>query len=261
MAERAAVRTNASSLTEWTATTRIRLSVIVPVLSVRITVALPRVSAARSRLIRKFSFESTYALRPRVIVMMIGSSSGMVAKARASPVRMLSSSDWPRRNPASGIMTEKKMATKARVLESDFMASCSAVFGGLIICACAAISPIRVFPPVVTASSSPSPARTSVPEKTSPPSSFSTGNDSPVREDSSTRRLTDDTRQPSAAIRVPGTSTSRSPGTTPAVGIPVMCPFRTTFVSGAAMVASEAIAFFARYSVPISTRTRVMMIA
>jgi hypothetical protein len=44
-------------------------------------------------------------------------------------------------------MTEKKMATTASVLASDFMASCKAVFGGLTTCACVAISPIRVLPP------------------------------------------------------------------------------------------------------------------
>ena len=73
----------------------ILFSVIVPVLSVAITVTLPSVSAARSLFITALLFASLYAPRPRTIVIIIGSSSGIVAKARPRPVKTISLKSCP----------------------------------------------------------------------------------------------------------------------------------------------------------------------
>jgi hypothetical protein len=66
---------------------------------------------------------------------------------------------------------------------------------------------------------------------------------------------------PSAATRVPLTRTRRSPGTMVSVITSVIAESRRTFVFGEVSTASDDMAFLARYSLAISTRTRVMMIA
>ena len=198
---------------------------------------------------------------PRFIVIMIGSSSGMVANASASPTRNISCSGWPCKNPIRGIITEKKMATTTRVFARVFIASWRGVFGCRISWASPEIIPTRVVLPVRATSSNPSPATTRVPAYASAPCAFSCGNDSPVSEDSSIWRLIAETRFPSAATRVPLTSTRRSPGTIFSVGTSVIPLSRITFVFGEARWASDAMAFFARYSVAISTTTSIMMIA
>ncbi len=195
------------------------------------------------------------------MVMMMGSSSGMVAKARARAVRNITRSGCPCRTPMAGMAMEKKRATKTRVFARDFIAIWRGVFGGRITRASSEIFPMRVSPPVRVASIIPSPETTRVPAYASLPGIFSRGNDSPVREDSSTWRLTPETIVPSAPIRVPGTRMRRSPGTTSSVGISAIFPSRISFVLGSASAASEEMAFFARYSLAISTKTRVMMMA
>ncbi|MDD1670385.1 MAG: hypothetical protein LUQ67_03600 [Methanomicrobiales archaeon] len=195
------------------------------------------------------------------MVMMMGSSSGMVAKARARPVRNISLRGWPWRTPMAGMAMEKKRATKTRVFARAFMASWRGVLGGRITRAFSEILPMRVPPPVRVASMSPSPETARVPAKSSSPGFFSTGKDSPVREDSSSWRLTPERSLPSAETRVPATRTRRSPGTTSSVGTSVIPPSRRTLVLGSARAAREEMAFLARYSFQISTRTRAMMMA
>ena len=66
----------------------ILFSVIVPVLSVAMTVVLPKVSAARRRFTNALFLESWKAPTPRTIVMIMGSSSGMVANDSDNPYRI-----------------------------------------------------------------------------------------------------------------------------------------------------------------------------
>ena len=55
------------------------------------------------------------------MVMIIGSSSGMVAKTRDSEVRIICWKFHPRRMPSKGMETLKNSATKISFMASDFM--------------------------------------------------------------------------------------------------------------------------------------------
>ena len=85
------------------------------------TVALPSTSAALIFFTRKFLRDSCNAPTPSTMVMIIGSSSGMVAKTRDSEVRTICWKFHPRRMPSKGMETLKKSATKMSLKASDFM--------------------------------------------------------------------------------------------------------------------------------------------
>ena len=90
-----------------------------------------------------------------------------------------------------------------------------------MICASAVSAPIRVARNVKL------PVRLSVAAKTSVPASLATGMLSPVSIDSSTLEFPE-TTTPSVGIFSPGRTTTRSPLTTPSMGISVSTPSRTT---------------------------------
>ena len=76
-----------------------------------------------------------------------------------------------------------------------------------------AMRPIADSSPVRVTSIQARPRTASVPEKTSSPAARSTGTDSPVRIDSSICRACSLVRTPSAGIRSPASTRTRSPGT------------------------------------------------
>ena len=95
---------------------------------------------------------------------------------------------------------------------------------------------------------------------------LSTGTDSPVRADSSTRKACASVSLPSAGTREPASSRTTSPGTSSRAAISWVTPWRITLLVGVASACSDAIAFSARYSWrnpihALSTTTTKMKIA
>ena len=120
----------------------------------------------------------------------------------------------------------KKRATQTKVLESCFIASWRAVLGSLAALVMPEILPSSVFKPVEIIIALPRPRVTTVPVKSmfvcsgilvsagsTAEGSLTTGNDSPVKEDSSTSKPKASKSLASAGTRCPTFKSKMSPGT------------------------------------------------
>ena len=198
----------------------------VPVLSLQMTVVLPRVSAAGSR--RTIAWRSAMRLTPiaRVIVTAAGSPSGIAPTASATAAVSMSAARSPRASPRAKVNAASAMIATVSAALNAVSLRVSGVAMSVASSTRRWMRPRAVSAPVATAIPSARPARTSVPAKArfarsaSPVSGssvsvcLSTGTDSPVSIDSSTRSPATRTSRMSAGTRSPASRWIRSPGTT-----------------------------------------------
>ncbi len=168
----------------------------------------------------------------------------MAATARLMAVINISIGGVPLIKPIKNITAQIAREAIPSVLPSSASLTCSGVivFSSSIM---EAILPISVFIPVPATTIFPLPYTTVVPVNTmfslspigtSLPSSesvcFSTGTDSPVREDSLTLRFATSTSRPSAGTKSPASISTISPWTSSLVGITKTLPSLITLALG-----------------------------
>ena len=185
--------------------------------------------------------------------MTVGSDSGTAATIRLIAATITSSHGWPRNRPWTATSRQSPTATAAMTRLSPLSRRCRGV-SGVSTVSKAASRPVALSRPVAEAITRARPRTTTVPAETiraagsAAAGLLSTGTDSPVRLDSSTRSAADSITSPSAATRSPSASTSRSPGTTAAAGICSSAPSRITRACGALRSLKAVMALSARIS-------------
>ncbi len=231
-----------------------------PVLSVQITVAEPRVSPACS--LRKSARRLTIERIPRarVTVTTAGSPSGTMATASATPVKNILSSSFPKINPEAATKEEIIRAIAPSCFPSMPSLFCKGVFSRLIVSVSRAIRPNSVSIPVATTTHLALPFVIVVPihaiELRSESGLFFetasadllTDKDSPVRTDSSALRLSCSAILKSAGTLSPVSKSTMSPGTKFFASIVLDAPFLTTLQTGSIILWSASMAFSAFHS-------------
>ena len=138
-------------------------SVSVPVLSVRMTLVVPKVSAAR-RLRTNPPFRRMRSMpSARTTVTAAGRPSGTEATARATAIKSASEKGRPRRIASRMIRSRMMVATPMMRRAMLLMSRASGVSGSVPVRILAAIPPISVAPPTATTMPRPAPPTTSVP--------------------------------------------------------------------------------------------------
>ena len=170
----------------------------VPVLSVRMTVVPPRVSAAMSLRTTPLRLAILSTPTARITVMDIGRPSGMAETAIATEVKNISSRGSPESTPTIKTASVRKPSNILRYTLNRIIAFCRGVFSFLVSARREAIFPNSVLASVRQTIAAQIPCVTRVPAKiieswsaifVDPSTIFSdfvTGNDSPVKTDSST---------------------------------------------------------------------------
>ncbi len=233
-----------STRTSWSTrrkrTTRIRFSVKVPVLSVRISVVEPSVSTAASRFTSalRSAMRQTPLASARVATM--GRPSGTVATARAIALSTMRKRSRPAATPrpATAAAIRRVIQTNRRPRRS--IRRCNGTVSSSADSTKFAIRPSSVSIPVATTIPRPDPRVTAVPlcsmqcrasgaaSSATAPTSLSTVLDSPVSADSSAAKRFDSTSLISAAISCPLSITTRSPGASCSARIDCVWPSRWT---------------------------------
>ena len=150
----------------WTtASTRMRFSVSVPVLSVQIYVTEPSVSTAGKRRMRACCFTIRRAPRARDTVTTAGSASGMAATARLRAVMNISRMGSPRTSPAVKMMMQTMATVTAKRRPRTARRCCSGVADSDSSRKSVAMRPSSVRMPVATTTPQPRPVATVVPLK------------------------------------------------------------------------------------------------
>ncbi len=219
--------------------------VSVPVLSTHRKVAVPRASTAGIVRDSTPCLESLQAPSARNMVSTTGNSSGRVAIASVIPASSPSfqASIVPplERAEAIAVTAQRERPRTASLATSLPVSRWMGVWGESVSFISVPILPSSVSAPVPVTSAMPYPEATSVPENTAAPSIrasvrseavFRTGTDSPVMQDSSTKRFMESISLPSAATLSPSETISRSPGTTSLPGMRTLSPSRTTSARG-----------------------------
>ena len=183
----------------------------VPVLSEQITVALPNVSTAGSLRMTAFFLAILCTPRESIMVTMAGRPSGMAATARLTEVINISKIGIRFIIPMTKIIIHISKAAIPKDLLIFASRFCKGVIGEESFMIRLAICPTSVSIPVCTTTAIPRPYVTILDAITMflcsainvssfkiQLASFSTGWDSPVREDSSTFRLIESISRPSA---------------------------------------------------------------
>ncbi len=238
----------------------------------------PRVSTAGSR--RTSALRRAIARAPNAsaTVTTAGRASGIAATARLTAVRSMIGTGSPRSQPRPKTRAQIASAASANRRPSTPSRRWSGVAGASAPRSSAAMRPSSVRGPVSSTTPRPRPRATTVPFHAWPcrsgrsrsaasgpaTTSFSTGADSPVRADSSTRRRAASRRRRSAGTTFPASSRTTSPGTSPEAGSVSRAPSRRTVAVGAASARSAASAPSARSSCakPIAPfRSRIAPIA
>ena len=241
-------------------TTVISFRVRVPVLSEQIMVVLPRVSTEAS--LRTMAFLRVICVTPRarVIVKTAGSPSGMAETARLTEVMNISSRSSWRTTPVKNTKMQRTMAM-TQSMRPSFSIFCFKGGGSTSTdWTIPAIFPNSVFIPVSMTTAPARPPVTRVPVKIvfilseipssdgSTPILLATGVDSPVSEDSSTRRFTASSNRASAGIRLPASRRITSPGTSSLESMDFSRPPLSTMTWGDTIFLRASMAFSARYS-------------
>mmetsp|Transcript_21048 Transcript_21048/g.34760 ORF Transcript_21048/g.34760 Transcript_21048/m.34760 type:complete len:526 (+) Transcript_21048:1660-3237(+) len=248
-------------------------SVMVPVLSDTRVVIPPRASAVRIRFTSTRCLDRRCAPSDNTLVMIIGSSSGMVAKPSTRPVST-AFFQWAGSCQALSAATPMatSTATTVRYLASSFTPFCSDVLGSLACRTSPTIFPASVERPVATTTATPRPEVTTVRANTMLQRAergvdevqrvsavLGAGADSPVRLDSSTCKFLLSTSRASAPTQLPALRTSTSPGTRLVTSTIASFPKRRTVATGGQSCFSVFTAFLALNSFTTSVKTVTMM--
>ena len=233
--------------------------VSVPVLSVHSTSMPPRSSIASSRRTITPSPASRPAPRASDTLMIAGSSSGDSPTASATANSIDSITGRPSIALATSTATTTTSITRSSISPKRRAPRAKSLSGT----GCARrppTSPSAVARPVAVTSTVAVPLRTELPRNTqlvrlrsgasalATPAAFSTGNDSPVRLASTTRKSRAARITPSAGTRLPADSVITSPGTRAWASISRVAPSRRARTVSASRLRSCAIAVEARYS-------------
>ena len=215
--------------------TVIRFSVRVPVLSVQMTSALPRVSTVWRPLTSEPRLRIRRTASASDTVTMAGSPSGTAATASEIPVTSIAKGLSPRSTPSTATAAQITRQPAAMVLPRWSSRRASGVGSGSMVSSIPAMRPISVSIPVAVTRAVQLPLTTIVPMRTmfSPAGTRSTGTDSPVSSDSS-QETPPSSSSASAGTRSPAAKRITSPGTASAAGISRRAPSRNTFAVGAA---------------------------
>ncbi len=247
------------SFRNQTFSTRMLFSVIVPVLSVQITVVQPSVSIAFSFLTRALRLAMRWLPAARVNVTVgispSGTSATMVPMANSMFCQTVLPISRPKIKKTAPILS----AIRLIVLE-PFSISCSSGLKVLLIPVVNRDTrPNWVLLPVAKTTPCPLPASTSVPEYTMLSASKSVPaaegwavlvktSDSPVRVALLTFRSCVSTRRRSAGTLSPSCRITTSPSTSKSTGTSVISPARSAFACSGSRLSSASVAFSARYS-------------
>ena len=192
---------------------------------------LPKLCIAESFFTMTPRLDITSEPRERLSAIIIGKSSGVSPTARAIAKRNDSRS-WCWEVDVLNALTKNTKMTRMRItfimrtLKSFIPRSKS--FGSSLRVSDSAIELNFVFLPVARTDIRPFPVTTLLPINTDELVSFSTGNDSPVSDDSFTKKSFACKIVPSAGITSPGERTATSPGTMRERGISASTPSRRT---------------------------------
>ncbi len=214
------------------------------------TVTEPSASTALNRRTTALRFAIRSTPSASVSVSTAGSPSGTAATARATA----KSNTWPIcdipsiQTPRMAITTASARIPRAICPPKTSIRCSSGVRPASIPPIITASRPIALSAPVRLISRYPFPRTSSVPLKFSCPRSFSTGTDSPVRIDSSTETPCPSISTPSAGIRSPASTRTRSPGTSSVFGRCASFPSRITQLTAPASVFKCASADSALFS-------------
>lgn len=192
--------------------TSMRFSVRVPVLSVAMTVTLPRASTAERRRTTALRRAILSTPRAKARVRTAGSPSGTAATARATAKRTTLAETPSTRNPRRRRPKARSKTRRATRCPKAWRRRSRGVFSSSISARRWAIRPMALCAPVRVTSKRARPRTRRVPAKTSSPTPFSTGTLSPVRTLSSTKRPLPSRRTPSAGTRSPARGAPRPQG-------------------------------------------------
>lgn len=242
------------------ATAVIRFCVIVPVLSVHMTVVLHKVSTALSFLINAFFLYIFWTPRASVIVTTAGNHSGIAETARLIAMNIISMRENHLITPIISTIIHIANAIPQRRTHNFFNFFCNGVCVSFVDCTISAIAPNSVCIPVLTTIPFAFPVDVIVHANAilclSASIVFSgmmsvflfTVLLSPVRIDSSMVRLIASISLISALILSPASKSTISPGTNRAAGMIISSPSLTTFAVGEVSLLSIAMDFSALYS-------------
>jgi hypothetical protein len=223
-----------------TATSAIRLRVNVPVLSTHRTVTAPSASTACGCRVSTCWRARRQAPSASITVQTTANSSGMIDIASVSPTSRPEVHEPSRQANTLAAKRQVSAARKATARTRRESWSCSRLGRGAISASTPPMRPMAVRKPVASTWAMPSPWTTSVPAcsvaasavRTS--ASLSTGADSPLSSDSSTRSPCASCRRASQARRSPSWTTRRSPTTSSWLAMRRTMPPRTTVLRGLA---------------------------
>ena len=148
-----------------TSTILISPSVMVPVLSVQITVVEPNVSAAKSCLTRAFSFNIFCMPKAKMTVITTKSPSGIIATDIATAVKNICSASYFKSTPRAKIIKQMPIAKKLNFLANTASFLWSGVIRSAVSATSFAIFPSAVSLPWATTMPKPLPCVTCVPIK------------------------------------------------------------------------------------------------
>jgi hypothetical protein len=189
---------------------------------------------------------------PTSNVTRIGSSSGIVAYASASPDSSICRNGLPSSTPSSGTSTLTAIARTSVARASSDIVRCSGVGGSLASLASLPRRPSSLSPPTAVTTADPFPATIDVPsnsidERSASTVSSGTGaaplaapTGSPVSADSSAASPADSSTRASPATTSPASTTSTSPATTCPAGTATTAVSRRTRALGAVIVRSAS---------------------
>ena len=233
--------------------------VIVPVLSVAITLAMPRVSVACKFLIMAFFLAILCAPIAKTITKTAGNPSG-IAETKAATAKRRASSQ-PRKSARIN-SSKKSKVTAPKAMPAICLARNSVFFlkwvlGVVIFSRLWAISPKAVLEPMAETIAFACPEVTKVPSQTmffwSPKEVFSgssfkslsIGSDSPVKAASMVLKFFNSINLASAGILSPSSNKIISPGTSSLAGIFINSPVLITLAKGTTIFFRALIAFSA----------------
>ncbi|GBD40594.1 hypothetical protein HRbin38_00457 [bacterium HR38] len=228
--------------------TSMRFSVRVPVLSVAITVTLPKASTAARRRTTALRRAMRSTPRAKARVSTAGSPSGTAATARATAKRRTWAEKPSARKPSATRAAASPITQRATLWPKPSRRRSRGVFSSRIPAKSPAMRPMALLRPVRLTSIRALPRTNRVPEKTSSPTLFSTGTLSPVRRLSSTKTPLASRSTPSAGMRSPASRRTTSPGTISRLGRCWKRPSRRTQAMGSARALRRLRASSERFS-------------
>ena len=237
-------RSQVSPATDIAPTTSIWLQVSVPVLSTHSTVVEPKVSMAWGWRVRTCCRARRQAPSASITVHTTANSSGTMDMASVRPTSRPADQEPSRQAKSIAATTQVMSATMATACTRRLSSACSRLWRGATAPIAPPMRPSAVRGPVAVTSATPSPCTTSVPAfsrlASASPGCLSTGTDSPVSIDSSTRRPCDWRSTASQARRSPSSTSSRSPTTISWLEMRRTTPPRNTLLRGLARSCSAS---------------------